>query len=210
MRSIAILGAGGHGKVVGDIAESDGWDEVVFFDDAWPELLSCGDWAVAGNSQSLIERLNAFSGVVVAAGNNAIRSEKLTWLEQFSAPIVTLVHPVAVISQYATLGSGVVVMPGVVVNAASTVGRGVILNTGCTIDHDCIIGDFAHVSPGAHLGGAVHVGEKSWVGIGASIRQAVKVGAGVVVGAGAAVVSDIEDQLTVVGVPAKPISRANK
>jgi hypothetical protein len=35
---LAILGASGHGKVVADAAGLVGWDEVVFFDDAWPLL----------------------------------------------------------------------------------------------------------------------------------------------------------------------------
>ena len=37
MKTLAILGASGHGKVVADAALSTGlWQEVVFYDDAWP------------------------------------------------------------------------------------------------------------------------------------------------------------------------------
>lgn len=32
-RVLAILGAGGHGRVVADCAEAAGWDRFVFFDD---------------------------------------------------------------------------------------------------------------------------------------------------------------------------------
>ncbi|WP_446011690.1 PglD-related sugar-binding protein [Candidatus Electrothrix sp.] len=36
---LLILGASGHGKVVGDCAcEIDAWSELVFFDDRWAEL----------------------------------------------------------------------------------------------------------------------------------------------------------------------------
>ena len=203
MKRLAILGASGHGKVVADIAECCGWDEVLFFDDAWPKVSVNGNWAVAGNSQGLVECLDTFAGVVVAIGNNAIRAEKLRWLSAISAPVVTLVHPSAVISQYAELGSGTVVMPCVVVNVSSKIGDGVILNTGCSIDHDCTVGDCSHISPGAQLAGVVKVGAQSWIGIGTSVKQLVQIGQRVTVGAGAAVVTDLPDGVTAVGVPAR-------
>lgn len=205
MKSLAILGASGHGKVVADLAGCCGWEDILFFDDAWPKVLSNGYWPVVGDSSILIERLDTFSGVIVAIGDNAIRSEKLSWLSNLLAPIVTLIHPSAVISQYAELGSGIVVMPGVVVNVSCKIGSGVILNTGCSIDHDCTIGAYVHISPGARLAGGVQVGTQSWIGIGASVRQSVQIGQGVVVGTGAAVVADLPNNTLAVGVPAKPV-----
>lgn len=205
MKRLAILGASGHGKVVADVAECCGWHEVIFFDDAWPEVLHNGHWKVEGNSQSLVARLDDFTGVIVAIGDNGIRAEKLRWLLDISAPVVTLTHPSAIVSQYAELGAGTVVMPGVVVNVSSKVGKGVILNTGCGIDHDCTIGDCAHISPGARLAGGVKVGMQSWVGIGASVKQLINIGRQVTVGAGAVVVADLPDGATAVGVPAKLI-----
>lgn len=202
MKRLAILGASGHGKVVANIAESCGWSEVVFFDDAWPKVSVNGQWAVAGNSKILVEHLDTFAGMVVAIGNNAIRAEKLRWLSEISAPVVTLVHPSAVVSQYAELGAGTVVMPGVVVNVSSKIGDGAILNTACSIDHDCDIGDCVHISPGARLAGGVIVGNHSWVGIGACVRQLIRIGENVTVGAGAAVVSNLPDGVTAMGVPA--------
>lgn len=203
MKRLAILGASGHGKVVADIAECSGWDEVVFFDDAWPGVSANGDWIVEGTCQSLADRLDAFDGVIVAIGNNTIRAEKLHWLSDIAAPVVTLVHPSAVISQYAKLDIGTVVMPGVVVNVSACIGKGVILNTGCSIDHDCAIGDCAHISPGARLAGGVKVGMQSWVGIGASVKQLINIGRQVTVGAGAVVLADLPDGVIAVGVPAK-------
>ena len=205
MKRLAILGASGHGKVVADIAECCGWDEVVFFDDAWPKVSLNGHWTVEGDSQALVERMSSFAGVIVAIGNNAVRAEKLRWLSDKSAPLVTLVHPSAMVSGYVELGIGAVVMPGVVVNVSSRIGDGVILNTGCSIDHDCTLGDHVHIGPGARLAGGVQVGEQSWVGIGAAVKQLVKIGQRVTVGAGAVVVSDLPDDITAVGVPAWPV-----
>lgn len=205
MKRLAILGASGHGKVVADIAECCGWDEVIFFDDAWPEITVNCHWEVKGNSSALEKDLKHFSGVAIAIGNNVIRAQKLKWLLSIKAPVATLVHPSAFVSKYSKLGIGSVVMPNVAVNAYSMIGDGVILNTGCSIDHDCLIGDCVHISPGAHLAGGVRVGAESWLGIGCSVIQLVTLGRSVVVGSGAAVISDLPDCVKVVGIPARSI-----
>ena len=157
MKRLAILGASGHGRVVAEIAECCCWDEVVFFDDNLVPNERNGYWVIEGDSYMLRDQLHRFAGVTVAIGNNSVRAEKLAWLDGLSAPVVTLVHPSAIISRYAEFGLGTVIMPGVIVNASSRIGAGVILNTGCSVDHDCIIEDFVHISPNATLCGGVFV-----------------------------------------------------
>ena len=206
MKRLAIVGASGHGKVVADCAELSGWDEIVFFDDAWPARTSLANWAVEGSSDALVARLNEFHGAVVAIGNNAIRREKCNHLALAGVTLVSIVHPSATISRYAQLGQGTVVLAGAVVNMDARLGTGCIVNTSACVDHDCVLGDFVHVSPRAALAGGVIVGDRSWIGIGAVARPLVRIGRDVQIGAGAAVVSDVPDNVTFVGVPARPIS----
>lgn len=203
MKSLAILGASGHGKVVAEAALAGGWGSVEFYDDAWPTKRRIGKWVVSGDTAALVKAVSRFDGVIVAIGGNAIRMDKMALLCSEGALLVTIIHPAATISASALLGEGAAVMAGVVVNADAVVGAGAILNTSCSIDHDCVLGDGVHISPGAHLAGGVRVGELAWVGIGASVRQGVTIGRAALIGAGAAVVSDIADNLTVAGVPAK-------
>lgn len=205
MKKLAVLGASGHGKVVADTAQCCGWDQIDFYDDAWPSRERNGSWRVVGDSATMYNRMHEYQGVVVAIGNNAVRHIKLAALIDASAPVVALIHPMTFVSQYASIGPGSVVFAGVVVNADAKVGLGVILNTGCSVDHDCVLGAAVHISPGARLAGAVNVGERSWVGIGASVRQMLSIGSDVVVGAGACVVTNVSDGAVVVGVPAKAI-----
>lgn len=207
MKRLAILGAGGHGAVVADAALAAGWESVTFFDDKWPEVSSLGPWIVAGRATELMRDASRFDGAIVAIGSNAIRLTKLRELSDSGLAVVSVVHPAAVVSHHAKIGTGSVVFAGTVINAFARIGTGVIVNTGATIDHDCQLSDGVHVSPGAHLGGRVHVGRASWIGIGASVKQDVVIGDDVVVGAGAAVIAGIADGLTVCGVPARILVR---
>ena len=209
-KKLAILGTGGHGKVVADTAEVCGWNDIEFFDDRWPEIQKVEHWHVSGDTQLLLRRLQEFDGVIVAIGSNEIRCMKITELLDAQAPLISLVHPAATISRYATIGKGGVAFAGVVVNPYARIGIGSILNTGCSIDHDCCLADYVHVSPGARLAGGVNVGQSSWIGIGASIRQSINIGSNVKVGAGAVVVDDTPDDLIVVGVPAKVLRCDNE
>lgn len=203
MRRLAILGASGHGKVVADIAEQTGWDKIDFFDDSWPTLIENGCWSVIGDMGVLYATAKDYTGVIVGIGNNSIRAEQTDCLINAGASIVSLVHPQAVVSDYAIVGIGSVVMAGVVINTDTNIGTGAILNTGCSVDHDCTLGAFVHVSPGAHLAGSVNVGDRSWIGIGASVRQGTVIGNDVIVGAGAVVVSNLPNAVTAIGVPAQ-------
>ena len=203
MKRLALLGASGHGKVVADAALAGGWQDVVFFDDAWPGVSMNGHWPVAGNTAALLERLHEFNGVLVSIGNCAVRWQKQQVLQAAGARLVTVVHPHACVSRFARLGAGTVVMAGAVVNVDAVVGESSIINTGATVDHDAILAHAVHISPGAHLSGNVVVGACSWIGVGAAVRQGARIGAGVMVGAGAVVVTAVADGLTVVGSPAR-------
>lgn len=202
----AILGASGHGKVIADIAELIGYSDIHFYDDGWPELTQVEHWPVAGDSDSLFTQVADYANIVVAIGNNAIRLEKYQRLFALGASCLPLVHPSAVMSRYASLEDGSVVMAGAVINPFSRIGKACIINTAATVDHDCVLADGVHISPGAHLAGGVCVGEHSWIGIGSQIKQLIRIGNQVIVGAGSTVIHDIPDFQTVVGTPAVIIS----
>lgn len=203
--TLAILGASGHGKVVADTALAAGWEDVVFFDDAWPGLANNGCWSVIGDTGALLKRLREFDGIIVGIGDNRIRLAKTRELIAAGASLATIVHPHAVVSPRAQLGAGSVVFAGGVVQVDSRLGAACIINTNANLDHDCNVEDGVHICPGTSVAGLVCVGEASWLGIGASVKQLVTIGADVTVGASAAVICDVPDGQTVVGVPARPI-----
>lgn len=205
MRTLAIIGASGHGKVVADAALSSGyWAKVEFYDDAWPIKTHNGQLDIVGNTESLFN-LRIKPDVVVAIGNNQVRLAKQRELMNRGFSIATVVHRAAMVSPSAVIKRGTVVMAGAVVNADVKVGEACIVNSNAVLEHDCVLADAVHISPAASLAGGVIVDEASWIGIGAVVIQLKNIGKNVMVGAGAAVVTDLPDHVTAVGVPAKII-----
>jgi sugar O-acyltransferase (sialic acid O-acetyltransferase NeuD family) len=204
VKRLAIYGASGHAKVVADIANLNGWQEIVFFDQAATQIEKNGDWSVAGDIGDLLSQKSRFYAVIVAIGNNQVRSEKSALLRQSGLELTCLIHPSAIVSRHATVAKGTVIMANAVVNPFSTIGENVIVNTGAIVEHDCVIEDAVHLCPGVNLAGEVRVGTKAWVGIGASVIQQRCIGENSIVGAGSVVIEDVPANVTVCGVPAKP------
>lgn len=201
-----VYGAKGHGKVIAEMVLACGDDLAGFFDDgvaAGSPVLSS---LVLGGFGAL-SSIPPGSLVALGIGANAVRERVAARLVDSGFRLATVIHPSAVVSASARIGTGTVVMALAVVNAEATVGRGVILNSRSVTEHECVVDDFAHLSPGATLGGQAHVGRRAHIGLNASVIHLGSIGDDVTVGAGACVVRPVAANLTVVGVPARPITR---
>jgi|LSQX01.2.fsa_nt_gb sugar O-acyltransferase (sialic acid O-acetyltransferase NeuD family) len=201
---LIIIGAGGHGKSVADVAlKINKWQEIAFLDDDESKKQSMGI-DVIGKSTDILRFIEDYD-IFVGIGNNPIREKIQQMLEAEGAVIPVLVHPQAVIGEQVELGAGTVVMAGAVINCCTKIGKGCIINTGATIDHDNLIDDFVHVSPGAHTGGTVSIGKRTWLGIGSIISNNVNIINDSIIGAGAVVINDITEPGTYVGVPVRRV-----
>ncbi|MBD7970569.1 acetyltransferase [Paenibacillus gallinarum] len=198
---LLIIGAGGHGRVIADIAlQMEKWKSIGFLDDSNTKPYM--GLHVLGTTQNLSEYIDEYE-IIVGIGDNSKRKEVNDLIESFGAEIPVLIHPNAVIGSQVVLGMGTVVMAGVVVNCCSVIGKGCIINTGSTIDHDNSIEDFVHISPGVHLAGSVNVGYGSWLGIGSVVSNNIKINNNCILGAGSVVVKDITEAGVFAGIPAK-------
>ncbi|WP_433959454.1 acetyltransferase [Cytobacillus horneckiae] len=198
---LLIIGAGGHGKVVADVAlKTKKWKRIEFLDDRRINL-SMGI-EVIGKSNDTKKHINDYA-IFVGVGNNNTRKKIQKRLEAESATIPTLIHPNSIVGEQVEIASGTVVMAGVIINCCTRIGNGCIINTGATIDHDSLIGDFVHISPGVHIAGTVRVGEESWLGIGSVVSNNINITNNCKIGAGAVVVKDIINTGTYVGIPAR-------
>ncbi len=205
-KKLIIIGAGGHGKVVADIAlKNNQYDEIAFLDDT-KATGKCMQFSILGKISDVYNYLND-SDVFVAIGNSEVRESLINNLKQKGATIPTLIHPSAIIAQNVSIGLGTVVMAGAIINPEASIGEGCIINTASSIDHECIINDYAHISVGAHLAGNVTVGQHTWVGVGACVKNNISISSKIMIGAGAVVVNNLEESGTYVGVPAKKMNK---
>lgn len=201
-KRLGVIGAGGHGKVVADVAERAGWSDVIFFDASYaPGNHSHVHWPIV----AVPEDAGTYEcdGYFVAIGNSRARQEWCENLIAHNLPLISLIDPSAVVSRYVVMETGVLIVAGAVVNVDCRLRRGVIVNTRASVDHDCDVGEYSHICPSSALAGSVTVGVHCWVGIGSQVKQAVRIGDDVIVGAGATVVSDVGGGRTVVGTPAR-------
>ena len=207
MRQLAILGASGHGKVVADAAMlSNKWSEIIFFDDAFPDVSSLDSWLVVGDTNALVRDKALYEGVVVAIGDNAVRLSKLQYLIEQKCNIVSVFHPSSTISSSASILAGTVVLAGAVVNPCASIGFACIINSNAVIEHDCVLYDGVHVSPMVAVAGGAKVGQCSWLGIGSCVRQNINITSNVIVGAGGVVVNDLPNSGVYIGAPVKVLT----
>lgn len=139
-KSLLIIGAGGHGHVVAEIANACGYT-YAFLDDNSPEAV--------GKLDQLQQLATSFDAFFVAIGNGFTRQTLLERLEDLQYFVPVLVHPTAYVAPSAKLGAGTVIAPGAVVNTRSNLGKGCIVSVGALIDHDARIDDFVHINAGA-------------------------------------------------------------
>ena len=203
---LAVIGAGGHGKVVADLAEELGFD-ISFFDDTCPAKKNIEHWLIRGTLQDFLADKARYCGAVVAIGDAKHREAVFAQLHASNVCTPTVQHASAKVSQYVKLGDGCVIMSGAVINAFSTIGKGCIINSNAVVEHDCKLDGFVHMSPNSGVAGGTIIGKRTWVGIGASLRQMITRGADVLIGAGRVVVNNIPAVTTVVGVPAKELKK---
>lgn len=199
MEKIIIIGGGGHAKVLIDCIESENNFEIISVLDDNPNLHEILHYKVLRRTGLIFQN---DVKIILGIGNNKTR-EKIA--AEISADYITTAHPSAVISKYAKIGKGTQIFAGAIINAGAVIGDHCIINTGSVIEHDCVLADFVHISPNAALSGAVQIGSGSHIGTGANIIQNITVGSNVIIGSGAVVTSDIPDNCTAVGIPAKPI-----
>ena len=142
MKRLVILGSGGYGRTVADVAHQLNYSTIVLDDADMVHPLS-----------SFQSYINPSTSFIPAFGNNAFRMEWINRIEEIGGQLATLIHPTAYVSPTATISQGTVILPHAIVNTDVVVGKGCIINLGAIVDHGCTLEEGVHVAPGAIVKG---------------------------------------------------------
>jgi UDP-perosamine 4-acetyltransferase len=209
---IIVVGGSGHAKVLVNALLLQ-QRVVLGFVDPDQSLLSLLGVRRLGDDSEVFrhgaDRIRLVNGVG-SARSTELRQAVYARFRERHYIFETVIHPSASIAPNVQAGEGLQVMAGAVVQTGTRLGENVILNTGAIVDHDCILEDHVHVAPGVTVSGGVHLEQGVHVGTGASIIQGIRIGAGSIVGAGAVVLRDVPPGVTVIGVPARELVKADQ
>ena len=141
---LIILGAGGYGRTIADVAAQTGaYDCICFLDDNSRAV------DVVGQCKDFTDFADDDTFFYPAFGNNEVRVEWINRLSASRCHILTLVHPTAYVSSTVRIESGNVILPQAVVNTGCELKKGCIINCGAIVDHGCILEEGVHVCLGA-------------------------------------------------------------
>lgn len=211
---VAVFGASGFSREVADIIMKYGDNEIVFID-LYSTLNTCFGFPIVPERN--IPRLEDQGFLfVIGLGNNEKRKNIYEKFKHLQYP--NIIHESASMGfeQHEALRSkkGNIITAGVRFTNKVQMGNFGIFNLNCTIGHDCIIKNFVNIAPGSNISGnvcleeGVYIGTNSTILQGKSIENKMSIGRFATVGAGAIVTKDVSGFSTVVGMPARPITKA--
>lgn len=140
MKSLLILGAGGYGHLVKELAGLVGYDKIGFLDDNYPKAI--------GKLNEVDDFQDSFDDAIVAIGDANLRCKYVSKIKN----LATLVHPKATISPSAEIGKGVVIEAQCVINTGSIVKDGAFVCAGAVVNHNAVVGLCCQIDCNAVVG----------------------------------------------------------
>lgn len=211
MKKLALFGAGDLGSEVLELlyqcrrSTSFAYDEVFFVDDSSSAIAPDGLRLL--NFEGVVSEAATHDvSAIVCIGEPLKRREVAERLTKAGISLATLVHPSVEIPESARLGSGCIVYRDSYIGPNTSIGENTLIIRDF-IAHNCRIGANCVFNANVTLACHVNVGDQSFLSIGSMVKEGVSIGERVIVGVGAAVFLDVEDDLYVVGNPARPMRR---
>ena len=202
-KDLFILGAGGHGEIVYDIAiKMNIFEEIYFLDDNKNKKIT-NEQLKGDISEKTFKNIKKEKSLFITAfGDNFLRKVYHKLLRDNKLEITKLIHPFSSVSKSSYIAKGSVICAGSIVGPNTSIGEGCIINHCASVDHDCVIDDFVHISPQVGIAGNVLIGSLTHIGIGSSIIQGINIGSNCLIGSGSNVIKNIKKDIKVYGNPA--------
>lgn len=208
MKKIIIVGAGGFGREllqwIKDInLITPTWEILGFIDDNVNALDGVEiDYPVIGTIREW--RPKEDEEFALAMGTPGLKRKIVSILKEKGAKFATVIHPTALLSEFAHYGEGFIMFPYSKLSCNSAVGDFVTLLS-TPIGHDNVIGDYSVISGGCNIVRNVEIGKDVFLAAGVCIAQDVKIGDGAYLGLGSVVLKDVGPGKKVFGNPARTV-----
>ena len=209
MKDLIIIGAGGFGREVAQWVEDinrieETWNILGFIDDN-PDALDGfpSDYRVIGSVSGWQPAEDQYFALAIA--NSGVKEKIAGEFRNKGAKFASIIHPTATVGKHNKIGEGFIAYPGAVVTSNVTIGDFVTLITS-GIGHDAVVGDYTTISGFCDITGGCHIGSHVFLGTHACIIPGRTVGDHVYICAGSVVMSDIQDNVKVMGNPARKIN----
>jgi sugar O-acyltransferase (sialic acid O-acetyltransferase NeuD family) len=200
MRSLLLIGGGGHCHSCIDVIEAAGNYQIVgLVQPRGVSQLVLG-YSVIGSDEDLPQLLKGTKLALITVGQiktPETRIRLFDLLKQLEAELPIVISPKSYCSKYSVMGEGSIIMHGAIINAGARIGKNCIVNSQALVEHDAVINDHCHISTGARVNGNVTIGRGSFVGSGAVIKEGVRVGENVIIGAGQVVLQHVPNNTAV-------------
>lgn len=154
-KDIVIVGARGLAKEMIGYLENDDRYRVVCLLDELDVTDVCGYEVVSPESYHYKCRDALF-----AIGYPQDKVFVLNKYTQLELSYITYIHPTSLVSQHASVGTGVIICPFAIVAGNCSIGNFVFINAFAAIGHDCVIDEYSSLMPYACLNGDVLLGKE--------------------------------------------------
>lgn len=205
MKSLMLIGGGGHCKSVIEVVESAGYEIKGILDipdEVGKEVLP--GHKVIGTDEEIPQYVEDCDFVITVGfiKNPALRIKLYNKVKAAGGRLATIIASTAHVSKYAELGEGTVIMHHAFVNAGAKIGDNCIINTFVNIEHDAEVGNQCHISTGTMVNGECKIGENCFIGSQSVCANCIEIASDIIVGAGSVVRKSIRVKGIYAGNPA--------
>ena len=205
MKSLILIGGGGHCKSVIEVTESAGYEIKGILDmpdEVGKEVLP--GHKVIGTDDEIPQYVEECDFIITVGfiKNPALRIKLYNKVKAAGGRLATIIASTAHVSKYAELGEGTVIMHQAFVNAGAKIGDNCIINTFVNIEHDAEVGNQCHISTGTMVNGECKIGENCFIGSQSVCANCIEIASDIIVGAGSVVRKSIRVKGIYAGNPA--------